>query len=415
MLKLLSQYKELDRSVVLVICAAFFIQLIDYSYLTILLVYMNKAGYTDYQAADFYGYRFLSVLLCSFYLGFYINGRKLKPLFYFSAIASPLLSLGIIYAIDYKIDFLVYAGMFMLGIAVLGLEVAILPYMLRNVDERLHTEAISLNYAVANLSSILSGLIIFILTYINPALFNESLILKIISGLGLLGIFCLYMDKKPEFFIPILKRSRYDFRDIKWGRVVKAMIPTFLIATGAGLLIPFMGLFFFKVHGITSDKFALLSSIATIIVFVVMMFAPSIKNKYGFKTAIVSTQSLAVLCLVGLSLSEFYGPSFYALFLAVFCYMFRQPLMNLAMPITSELTMKYVGFRHREIISALTAAIWSGSWFFSSNIFRVLRAHEVHYAYIFYITAGLYLLSISWYYYLASVYEKKEREKIIED
>ena len=411
MLNLIGQYKQLNRSVVLVICAAFFIQLIDYSYLTILLIYMKKSGYADYQAADFYGYRFLSVLLFSFYLGFYINGRKLKPLFYFSAIASPLISLGIIYAIQYKLDFLVYSGMFMLGIAVLGLEVAILPYLLRNVDENFHNEAISLNYAVANLSSVVSSILIIILTAINPAVFDAELILKIISVLGLGGILFIYLDKKPEFFVPILKRSRYDFRDIKWKRVIKAMIPTFLIATGAGLLVPFMGLFFYTVHGVEYDRFALISLIATVIVFVVMVFAPAIKNRFGYKVAIVSTQSLAVLCLVGLSFSEFYGPDIYALFLAIFCFMFRQPLMNLAMPITSELTMKYVGFRHREIISALTAAIWSGSWFFSINIFRIMRAHEINYAYIFYITAGLYILSISWYYYLAGQYEIKAKNR----
>lgn len=407
-MKLFDQYKNLNRSAVYAITAAFFIQLIDYSYLTILLIYMNKAGYTDYEAADFYGYRFLSVLLFSFYLGFYINGRKLKPLFYFSAIASPFLSIAIIYSIQYKMDFLVYAGMFLLGIAVLGLEVAILPFLLRNVDENYHTEAISLNYAVANLSAIGSGILIFLLNAINPRFFNEEVILKIISVIGFLGVYFIYADKKPEFYVPILKRSRYDFRDIKWPRVFIAMIPTFLIATGAGLLIPFMGLFFYKVHNIDSNQFAILSSIATFVVFVVMMFAPAIKNKFGYKVAIVSTQSMAVICLIGLSVSEFYSPSFYAILMAVFCYMFRQPLMNLAMPITSDLTMKFVGFRHREIVSALTAAIWSGSWFFSSNIFSVLRSHEVKYAYIFYITAALYILSISWYYYLASRYEKKQ-------
>lgn len=390
------------------IIAEFFVQLIDYSYLTILLVYMNKTGYTDYKAADFYGYRFLSVLLLSFWLGFYINGRKLKPLFYISSICTPLLSIGMIYAVQYQLDLLIYVLMFLLGISVLGLEVSVLPYILRNVDEEHHTAAISLSYSTVSLSGIFSGAIIFLLSSINAEFFDEQTILKIISVLSFVGIYFVYNSRKQEFYIPILRRSRWDFRDIKWGLIVKAMVPTLILATGAGLVIPFMGLFFFKIHNIDSYQFAAISSFTTLIVFTMTLYVPKIREKFGYKGTVVGSQTMAVLCLVGLSFSEFYKSYSFAATAAVIWFICRQPLMNIAMPITSEVTMKYVGFRHREIVSALTAAIWSGSWFFSSNIFRVLRSYEVPYAHIFFITAALYLFSIAWYYYLISVFEKNK-------
>lgn len=409
----LSQYKHLDKAVIFIIIAEFFVQLIDYSYLTILLVFMNKSGYTDYKAADFFGYRFLSVLLLSFNLGFYINGRKLKPLFYISAICTPILSFATIYAVEYHMDFAIYSLMFLLGIAVLGLEVSIIPYILRNVDEEHHTAAISLSYSTMSLSGIVSGATIYFLSRINSEFFDEKMILKIISIVSLIGIYFVYNAKKQEFYVPILKRSRYDFRDIKWWLIVKAMIPTTLLATGAGLVIPFMGLFFFKIHNIDSYQYAAISSFTTLIVFAMTIFVPNIKNKFGYKATIVGSQSLAIMCLVGLALTEFNSTYAYAGAIAIACFVFRQPLMNIAMPITSDITMKYVGFRHREIVSALTAAIWSGSWFFSSNIFRVLRSHEVPYAHIFFITAGLYVLSIGWYYYLITVYENAPPEDTV--
>ena len=410
--KFFSQYRHLEKAIIYIIIAEFFVQLIDYSYLTILLVYMNKAGYTDYKAADFYGFRFLSVLLLSFSLGFYINGRKLKPLFYISAVCTPILSIGLIYAVQYNLDYVIYTLMFLMGVSVLGLEVSILPYILRNVDEEHHTQAISLSYSTASLSGIVSGAIIFSLSSINSQFFDEATILKIISIISMAGIYFVYANKKQEFYVPILRRSRYDFRDIKWWLIVKAMIPTLILATGAGLVIPFMGLFFFKIHNIDSYQFAAISSFTTLIVFSMTLYVPKIKNKFGYKGTIVGSQSLAVLCLVGLALSEFYKSSAFAGIAAIAWFVLRQPLMNIAMPITSELTMKYVGFRHREIVSALTAAIWSGSWFFSSNIFRILRAHEVHYAYIFLITAGLYFISIGWYYYLITVFEKSDQNLV---
>ena len=80
--------------------------------------------------------------------------------------------------------------------------------------------------------------------------------------------------------------------------------------------------------------------------------------------------------------------------------MMRAPLMNMAAPLTSELTMNYVGKNNQEMLSAIVAAIWSGSWFFSSQIFKFLIDHEYSYSAIFYITAALYFLGIFLYYLL---------------
>ena len=408
MFKALEQYKKLDKSIISVIIAEFFTQLINASYLAIILQYMNKVGYPDYQAADFLGYRFLSVLLLSFYMGFYIKGRKIKPLFYLSALFTPVFSLATVFAIQYKVDILIYAGMFLLGAAVIGLQVSMLPYILRNVKEKDHTEAISLSHSTISLGGIFSGIIIYVLTLINPDLFDEGLILKVISVISLVGVYFVYRSKKKEFYVPILRRSRYDLGDFDWWMVVKAMIPTLVLAIGSGLAIPFMGLFFLKIHNIDSYQYALLGAITTVIVFISTLYVPNIKNRIGYKWTVTGSQSLAVVCLIGMSFTEFHSGYVYAAALAVVFYVFRQPLMNIAVPVTSDVTMKFVGFRNREIVSALTAAIWSGSGFFSSKIFKVLRTHDIQYAYIFMITAGLYVFGIAWYYYLIVLYEKGE-------
>jgi len=82
--------------------------------------------------------------------------------------------------------------------------------------------------------------------------------------------------------------------------------------------------------------------------------------------------------------------------------------MNMAGPLTSEMTMYYVGENNREILSALNSAIWSGSWFFSSMIFGVLRQQGFQFGEIFYITAGLYIIGVTLYYFLIKDYFKKE-------
>ncbi len=141
---------------------------------------------------------------------------------------------------------------------------------------------------------------------------------------------------------------------------------------------------------------------------------PRIKNKIGYKIAIPTTQALAVISLVALATTELYNHLSIALALAIICYLLRQPLMNMAGPMTSELTMKYVGSRNREIVSSFTAAIWSGSWFLSGMMVKILFSKGFSFVNVFLITSALYAVGVIWYYLLILDYNKREAAGLIE-
>jgi len=82
--------------------------------------------------------------------------------------------------------------------------------------------------------------------------------------------------------------------------------------------------------------------------------------------------------------------------------------MNCASPMASEVVVYYVGKRNQEIIAALNASIWNGSWLFSTTIFALLRRMEFRYVSIFLITVVLYVISIIWYWWLIREYERKQ-------
>ena len=75
---------------------------------------------------------------------------------------------------------------------------------------------------------------------------------------------------------------------------------------------------------------------------------------------------------------------------------------------TSELTMYFVGKRNQEVMAALNASVWSGSWFVSTGIFAYLRRQDWPYSYIFLFTVALYVVGIAWYAYLIHIYEKRQ-------
>lgn len=381
--------------------------------MTIMLIYMEKVGYPDHQSASFVSFRFLGVLLFAFPLGLFIKGRRLKPIFIASSILTPIFALLILVVIDLKIDILLYSFLFLWGISFTGIQITSLPYILRNAKPETHTAAITLSYSTWSFAGIIGGLIIYLLSNINSEFFNEKLILQIISFIGFLCFYFIYQIKNQEH-VPALEKSRLNYKDFDWILIAKALIPTFIIAVGAGLTIPFIGLFFYKIHGIDSDQYAAISSLATLVVFGMVLFVPNIKEKIGYKIAVPLTQSIAVLALIILAVTELIPYSF-AVYLAVIAYIIRQPLMNIAGPMTSDIVMKYVGERNREMVSALTAAIWSGSWFVSSIIFQILRKNGIQYVYVFLITSGLYMFGVLMYYFLILDFEKRVKEGLIEE
>jgi predicted MFS family arabinose efflux permease len=400
----LKYYKNLEKHILQFIVAEFFLQLINAAFMAIMLIYMEKVGYKDHESASFVSFRFLGVLLFAFPLGLIIKGRKLKPIFYISSILTPTAAFVILEAIDHQIDWLLYLSLFLWGISFTGIQISALPYILRNAKPETHTEAITLSYSTWSVAGIISGTLIFGLKNINPELFDEKFILQIISGLSFFCVITIFSMKQKEI-VPVINQKRSNLREFDWYIIIKALVPTLIIAIGAGLTIPFIGLFFFKIHGLDSDQFALLSAVATAIVFGVVLFVPVIKEKLGYKKAIPLTQLVAIASLIVLAFTEVID-TWFAVYLAMGMYLLRQPLMNMAGPMTSDLVMKYVGKKNQEMMSALTAAVWSGSWFISSIIFQILRQIGLQYIYVFLITAALYLFGVFMYYLLILDYEK---------
>ena len=124
------------------------------------------------------------------------------------------------------------------------------------------------------------------------------------------------------------------------------------------------------------------------------LLVPTLRKKYGYWATIVIVQSLAIVFLVIMSLTELYADYSYAIVIAVAAYILRQPLMHMAHPASNELMMNYVGKKNQELISALSSSLWSASWFISAKIFEWLRILDFRYYEIFLITALFYVLGV---------------------
>ena len=383
--------------------AEFFIQLVGSAFFLILNIFLVKSGFSDSEIANFISYRFLAVMVLAFPFGIYIKGRPLKPFFIVGSVGVPVTAVLIVLLVKENYSFLLPTLFVFWGIFFTMFQVSTLPYIMRNTREKNQSHAISLNYAVHSFSSILSAILIFSIARTIPFA-QEGEILLLISFVGILSLYFLSKIKVDTVHI---KSTKFKWKFYDWSLIFKAVVPTFIIAVGAGLTIPFINLFFYHSFKIDSSIFAIIGGMSSLLVAIFSLMVPSLKNKLGFKNGIIYSQMLAVAALVLLASTEFFVEYWWAFPIALICYWLRAPLMNMAAPLTSEMTMKYVGNKNQEMLSAIMAAIWSGSWFFSSQIFRFLKERGVEFAYIFYITAALYAFGILMYYFLIIDYEKK--------
>ena len=420
-INILRSYLDLPRNIHLLFLLEFFLSLIHVAFILILNIYLRKQGFSDPEIASFNSLRFVGALAFALPLGIFIRGRRLKPFFKMASLMVPLTSIMIIEAIHYSMTPLIQLSFILWGIGMMLMRVCSLPFIIRHTTNDNSTEALSLSASTWSLSTMVSGLFISGLVWIsniklNPDLIklNEYGILWIITLIGSLSyVFTIQINedvdfnkgKRPGIFS---LHKTYD-----WSMIFKAISPLILISIGAGLTIPFVNLFFNSVFNFNSSDFSLLSSITAMLVFTFSLLVPTLRKKYGYWMTIVFVQTLAILCLVIMSLTEIYASYPYAVIIAVAAYIFRQPLMHMAHPASNELMMNYVGKNNQELISALSSSLWSASWFISAKLFEWLRLLDFRYYEIFLITAFLYVLGVILYVFLIKEYENIQKKSAV--
>lgn len=415
MLSFVHDYAKLEKQVISVIVSEFFIQLVNATFMNILPLYMSREGFSNEEIALYITFRFLGVFVLALPFGKWIKGKKLAPYFFLSNLFVPLFGLLIVIAISFKIKWLISTSLLLWGSSFTFMQIPVAPFILRNAAKHNHTAGISLSYSTWSFAGIISGVLIALLDWFNPVIFNEKNILIIFSTMGFGGLWFLYRTKfNEQIDYGSSTNENREKPKTDWKIIFRALFPTLIIATGAGLTIPFISLFFDNVHHVDKGGFSIISSIAAVLVAYGAMLVPKIKQHIGYKIAIPTTQSLAVISLVALATTQFYSQYTVALYIAIACYLLRQPLMNMAGPMTSELVLNYVGKNNREITSALTAAIWSGSWVVSGFMVKIMFGAGFAFVNIFLITSALYAFGVFMYYMLILDYNVREKNGLLD-
>ncbi len=367
---------------------------------------MSHEGYSDSLIARVLSLRFLAILFFSLPLGLMVRKRRLLPFLRTGAVLMPLGYFLILLAIPRHSEFLMGLGNILVGAGFAMIQVLVVPYILRHEKLQHQAHAIALSFANWSTTTFLLGVVFYALNHARAEALPESLLLAVITGLSCLGFVVLIGPWEDRPSGEQNQNQSFALKDYDWAVIARALMPSLIIGIGAGLSIPFISLFFKHAFAMGYEDFSLISSGATFLVSIGSLYGPHVLERFGYGPAIVWSQSLSIAVLILMGVSEYFAPSNGAMVLASVCYLLRQPLMNMANPIISELTMNLVGSRNREMTSALKQALWAASWFLSSQLFRSLREAGLPFVWVFGSTAVIYAIGVIWYARLIRDFEQ---------
>lgn len=273
------------------------------------------------------------------------------------------------------------------------------PFLTENSDkeERMHlfsfnqvvlmTGSIAGNLAGGALPGILSQNFGF--DIVGPASYRFALYLSLLAIIMTLVPILLIKEKKKES-LSLGKRLQILGSVIQSTTAKKLALVNGLIGIGAGLIVPFFNVYFYKVLNASTDQIGIIFGIAQVTMIVGLLVVPAMTFRFGKVRTIAITEiaSIPFLLLIAFTFN---------VWIAGFAYIMRMTLMNMANPAISSFNMEMVDESRRANINSITSMSWYLCLALSTYISGLMMAAS-NYLLPYLITCIVYLLAALLYY-----------------
>lgn len=181
-----------------------------------------------------------------------------------------------------------------------------------------------------------------------------------------------------------------EFWETKGRLLFKLTFPFFLVGMGAGLIIPFLNLYFRDRFGLTPQTIGVYYGLVQASMILGVLIGPELARRYGMIRTIVFTEWASIPFMVVLAFTG-------NLPLATMAFFLRGALMNLGVPISNNYMMERVGMADRALVNSWSMIAWSLSWAVTAGIGGLMIEHG-GYELPLLIASGLYILSSGLYF-----------------
>ena len=182
------------------------------------------------------------------------------------------------------------------------------------------------------------------------------------------------------------------------GVVLRFALPQLTIATGAGLVIPFLGLYFTERFGFAESDVGSLYAAGQVLMTTGFLLTPWILRRLGFVGGIVSVELVSIPFFLVLAFTQ-------DVTTAVFAFLLRGALMNTAHPIFKNFMMHASPAGLREVQTGVLGLLWGIGWILGPVVGGALiDAHG--YEALMCVTVAMYVLASTTSWFLLSPLER---------
>jgi MFS family permease len=299
-----------------------------------------------------------------------ILGRKGSLL-----ISGALVSASIVAIVIWPFEGMFYAMNVVSGLGQALAAVTMSPFLMENSGEQERTYLFSfasgLQMAIASVGNWIGG---YLPTWISllrdvsptssPAYGGALLVVAVAAVFGLVPLAFLRTPRlgKSErtIFAPITYAAK---QPVLLGKLI---LPMLLTSIGAGLIMPFMNVFFRVVHHQPDPVIGSLFAWGSLAMGIGLLIAPPLADRMGKIQLVVITQGLSIPFLILLGFSPIF-------WVGTLAYYVRLALMNMSGPVYQTYVMENVEPSARATVASLVSMSWNFGWAFSPTISGILQ------------------------------------------
>lgn len=296
------------------------------------------------------------------------------------------------------------------GLSMSVRQVAVAPFLMSNTTPDERQWVFSFNIGLMTISSffgnLLGGWLPSVLgryfsvgatdTLAYQAAIGTMILVMLFSTLPILGVRVPRSRRVAKVNLPWVQLGEHG------RQISRLLLPQLIIGLGAGMMMPFMNIYFRKVYGFADGPIAFMFALGGLSMAIAQFLGPPLADRMGKIQAVIFTQAISIPFLLTMGLGVLavvngVGSAILWFVVAGIAYIFRLALMNLSNPIYQTFLLEQVPVSAQALTISLSSLSFEFGWFVMPQISGWLQVEygEQGFIPIFFTVAALYATAIA--------------------